>query len=127
MLMAALNNMEEDLVTKHVSKWLDLNEQIKNYQTQITDIKSAQKIVESEIIRSMKDNNLTNFELTDGKELKLKMVESKKSLTPKWFKNELIKCNSPNASKDDLLAIVKELYSKIENRPTKMTEKLVYA
>lgn len=125
--MAALNNMEEDLVTKHVSKWLDLNEQIKNYQTQITDIKSAQKIVESEIIRSMKDNNLTNFELTDGKELKLKMVESKKSLTPKWFKNELIKCNSPNASKDDLLAIVKELYSKIENRPTKMTEKLVYA
>jgi len=124
--MATLNNVEEDLVTKHVSQWIDLNEQIKNYQTQITELKSGLKIVESEIIRSMKDNQLTNFELAGGKELKLKVVESKKSLTPKWFKNELIKCNSPNNSKEQVLALVKELYTKIDNRPSKKTEKLQY-
>jgi len=124
--MATLNNVEEDLVTKHVSQWIDLNEQIKNYQAQITELKSGLKIVESEIIRSMKDNQLTNFELAGGKELKLKVVESKKSLTPKWFKNELIKCNSPNNSKEQVLALVKELYTKIDNRPSKKTEKLQY-
>ena len=114
------------MVTKHVSQWIDLNEQIKNYQAQITELKSGLKIVESEIIRSMKDNQLTNFELAGGKELKLKVVESKKSLTPKWFKNELIKCNSPNNSKEQVLALVKELYTKIDNRPSKKTEKLQY-
>ncbi len=124
--MTTLNNVEEDLVTKHVSQWIDLNEQIKNYQTQITELKSGLKIVESEIIRSMKDNQLTNFELAGGKELKLKVVESKKSLTPKWFKSELIKCNSPNNSKEQVLALVKELYTKIDNRPSKKTEKLQY-
>lgn len=124
--MTTLNNVEEDLVTKHVSQWIDLNEQIKNYQAQITELKSGLKIVESEIIRSMKDNQLTNFELAGGKELKLKVVESKKSLTPKWFKNELIKCNSPNNSKEQVLALVKELYTKIDNRPSKKTEKLQY-
>tara|TARA_B100002052_G_scaffold298827_1_gene333705 strand:- start:195 stop:383 length:189 start_codon:yes stop_codon:yes gene_type:complete len=49
---------EEDLVTRHVSKWLNLNKQINKNFSRTLKFKSDKQIIESEIveiIRSLED------------------------------------------------------------------------
>ncbi len=49
---------EEDLVTRHVSKWLNLNKQINKNFSRTLKFKSDKQIIESEIveiIRSIED------------------------------------------------------------------------
>ena len=125
--MATFNTVQEDLVSQHVRRWVELHNTIKQFQDQIKEHKDAQKIVEGQIIQSMKENKLSNFDLPNGKELKLKIVESKKSVPLKVLKTELAKCHSPGNSKEQVLFLVKELYKKLENRPITKTEKLQYS
>ena len=122
----SLSSSEEDLVRVNVSKWLDLSKNIKNYQKQISELKSAQKMVESEIIRSMKANDIPKFELPNGKFIKLKTKESKKSVTPKWIKSELDKCTTSKNVSEDAKYLMKDIISKIDNRPTTSKESLVH-
>ena len=122
----SLNNIDEDLITTNVTRWIDLNDQIKNFQDEIKKIKQSKLICESQIIQSMKQNQLDNLNLANDKKIELKIVESKKSLTPNQFRDELKKCNSPDNSKDQVVFLVKELYEKINNQPSKKVEKLIY-
>ena len=125
--MDTFNTVQEDLVSQHVRRWVELHNTIKNFQDQIKEHKDAQKIVEGQIIQSMKENKLSNFDLPNGKELKLKIVESKKSVPLKFLKTELAKCHPPTNSKEQGLFLVKEFYKKLENRPITKTEKLQYS
>ena len=119
--MSNFSDIEEDVVKTNVTKWLDMTKTIKSYQKKISEMKAAQKIVESEIIRSMKMNNIPQFDLPNGKSLKLKTKESKKAVTPKWIKEELGKL--PESTKEN----VKGIIEKIDNRPTtSIKESLVH-
>ena len=121
-----LSSHEEDIVRVNVSKWLELNKTMKTLQKQIRELKSAQKIVEGEIIRSMKSNDIPQFELPNGKFLKLTTKESKKSVTPKWIKSELDKCDTSQEMSHEGKAMVQEIISKIDNRETRTKETLVH-
>ena len=84
-------------------------------------MKAAQKIVESEIIRSMKENSIPQFDLPKWKDSTLKTKESKKAVTPKWIKEELGKL--PESTREN----VKGIIEKIDNRPTtSVKESLVH-
>lgn len=122
----SLSTSEEDIVRVNVTKWLDLNKNIKTHQKKISELKAAQKMVESEVIRSMKMNDIPQFELPNGKFIKLTTKESKKSVTPKWIKSELDKCSESNLISDEGRDLMKEIISKIDNRPTTSKESLVH-
>ena len=124
-MASQISTEEEDVVRTNVSKWLDLTKTIKSHQKKIADLKAAQKMVESEIIRALKTNNIPQFDLPNGKTLKLKTKESKKAVTPKWIKEQLgeFKKDIPDNAKEKIQKII----SKIDNRPTtSVKESLVH-
>jgi uncharacterized Fe-S cluster-containing protein len=115
---------EKDIAETNVSKWLEIRKTIKDHQTKITELKSAQKIVENEIIRSMKTNDIPKFDLKRGS-LELVTKKSKKSVTPKWTKEKLTKCLG---IRDTLEAkqMIQNIMNEIDNRPITEKESLVY-
>ncbi len=120
--MASYHN--KDVAETNVSKWLEIRKSIKNHQKKITELKSAQKVVETEIISSMKCNDIPKYELNQGS-LELITKKSKQSVTPKWTKERLTKCLGVS---DTLEAkqMIKNIMTEIDNRPFKEKESLVY-
>ena len=92
--MAEFTDEEEEtdpLMKENVSKWLELSVNIKRAKKKVSDLLSAQKLIENEIIRSMKEKDLDIYEMFGGKTLKIKRKESKQPVTPKWTKEKLLK------------------------------------
>ena len=85
--MASYHN--KDVAETNVSKWLEIRKSIKNHQKKITELKSAQKVVETEIISSMKCNDIPKYELNQGY-LQLITKKSKQSLIQ--IKTTIINC-----------------------------------
>ena len=80
--MAELTDEDEEndpVMKENVSKWLDLSVSIKRAKKKVSDLLSAQKLIENEIIRSMKEKELDIYEMFGGKTLKIKRKESKKA------------------------------------------------
>jgi len=125
--MGDLTSEEEEIVKSNVSKWLELSREIKGYKKKVGEMQSALKLIENEIIRCMKEKDVPEFELPNGKSLKLKRQNTKKNVTPKWTKEKLVDCLN-NGSPDDVTKeMINNIIKKIESPSiTGVTEKLDY-
>jgi len=121
-----VTELNDPLVVRNVERYLEFKSQIKTYQKKINELKTAQKLVENEIQKFMKSNDIPAMKLNDKSELKLTTRESKKSVTPKWMKDELIKVSTSKDVSDATKSMMKEIISKIDNRPTTSKELLVH-
>ena len=120
--MAELTDEDEEndpVMKENVSKWLDLSVSIKRAKKKVSDLLSAQKLIENEIIRSMKEKELDIYEMFGGKTLKIKRKESKQPVTPKWTKEKLLKLKIDNNTSARTKELIKELMDEIEHRPVK--------
>lgn len=128
--MAELTDDDEEndpVMKENVSKWLDLSVSIKRAKKKVSDLLSAQKLIENEIIRSMKEKELDIYEMFGGKTLKIKRKESKQPVTPKWTKEKLLKLKIDNNTSAKTKELIKELMDEIEHRPVKaIKETLVH-
>tara|TARA_Y100000389_G_scaffold204539_1_gene257814 strand:- start:13565 stop:13969 length:405 start_codon:yes stop_codon:yes gene_type:complete len=116
---------EQDRVCKSISKWLELNQNITELQQKIAEVRSAQKIVQNDIIGLMNQKDLPEFGLPNGKSLTLKKKQSRKAFTTKMIKAEIMNCQK-NVS-DETSQKLNEIIKKIENRPvTAIKETLVH-
>tara|TARA_B100001996_G_C18426602_1_gene502850 strand:+ start:44 stop:442 length:399 start_codon:yes stop_codon:yes gene_type:complete len=121
-----ITELNDPIVVKNVERYLDFKTQIKAYQKKINELKVAQKLVENEIQNFMKHNDIPAMQLNDKSQLKLTTRESKKGVTPKWMKDELIKVSKSDNVSDEAKFMMKEIISKIDNRPTTSKELLVH-
>jgi len=121
-----VTELNDPIVVRNVERYLEFKAQIKTYQKKINELKTGQKLVENEIQKFMKSNDIPAMKLNDKSELKLTTKESKKSVTPKWMKDELVKVSISNNVSDEAKSMMKEIISKIDNRPTTSKELLVH-
>lgn len=122
--MTILSNSEQELISTHVAKYVDIQKQLIQLRKKIKELKDAQIIVEKQIIDCMKTNELPEINLNSGK-IVLKAKESKKNLPPKWFKGEIGKCAAGNTA-DDIRESLNEIITMIDNRPFTLKDKLIY-
>ena len=128
--MAEFTDEEENdpVMKENVSKWREVNMNIKRVKKQVSDLLAAQKLLENEIIRSMKEKDVPTYELGNtGKTLKIKRKESKQPVTPKWTKEKLSKLKIDSNTSERTKELIKELMDEIDNRPIKeIKESLVH-
>ena len=118
-----MNHISEELLKKHVSSYLELTETLKTLNKKAKEFRDQKSVLELEIVRLMKENEVPMLSLPNGKHIELKKKESKKNKTSKWVKEQLKKCKeieSADASKEMLVNILDE----IENVPVAAVDKL---
>lgn len=123
--MANLTPDQENVVTTNVARWIDLKKTIKTHQKKITELKAAQKLLEDQIIRTMKEHDIPNFQLPTGS-LKLKTKESKKAVPAKWIReqiNKVVDGDDLNATKE----VIEKILVEMDNPPTTQKESLVHS
>ena len=121
----ALSTEDENLASRNVAKWIELKKSIKAHQKKITELKTAQKIVEDTIIRTMKENDIPHFKLPTGS-IELKTREAKKSVPAKWIKEQITKV--VDAEDLDLTkTVIEQVLTEMENPPTSIKESLVHS
>tara|TARA_Y100000389_G_C17109393_1_gene339936 strand:- start:112 stop:483 length:372 start_codon:yes stop_codon:yes gene_type:complete len=121
----SLSTEEEALVSKNVAKWIELKKHIKTHQKKITELKTAQKIVEDTIICTMKENDIPHFKLPIGS-IELKTREAKKSISSKWIKEQIIKVVD-GEDLDSLKTVIGQVLTEMENPPISIKESLVHS
>lgn len=120
-----LTQGEETIASKNVAKWIELKKSIKAHQKKITELKTAQKLVENEIIRTMKENDIPHFKLPTGS-IELKTREAKKAVPTKWIKEQITKIVDAD-DLDSTKTVIEQVLTEMENPPTSTKESLVHS
>jgi hypothetical protein len=109
-----MDHISEELLKKNVSSYLELNDSLKTLRKRAKEFRDQKDVLEVEIVRLMKDNQVPILNLPNGKHIELKTKESKKNKSSKWVKEQLNKCKlieSADASKEMLVNIIHEIES----------------
>jgi hypothetical protein len=122
--MTTQGDQEDELIRIHVTKWLELNTSLKTLRKNMAEHKTAQKMLEQNIIKSMKDKDIPSITLSNGKSIILKTKVSKKSVTTKWIKDELGKCT--DSSENSTKFVVKDIISKMNNPSVTKKDSLIH-
>lgn len=113
-----------DHITVNVEKFIEITNSIKALHKKVKEFKSAQKIVEQELIRIMKEKDTYVFKLNaSGKIIELKSTETKKSVSAKYLKETFDKIYELD-DQDQAKQLLDEVLTEIENQPTTIREKL---
>jgi len=118
-----MDHVSEELLKKNVSSYLELNVSLKTLRKKAKEFRDQKSILEVEIVRLMKDNQIPVLDIPNGKHIELKTMESKKNKSSKWVKEQLNKCKmieSADTSKKMLVNIIDE----IENVPVVTVHKI---
>jgi hypothetical protein len=95
-----------------VSKWIEIDSEIANYQTKIKELKKERKNIEPEITNFMITHNIKNLN-SNGEQLRCNERNTKESLNKNNIKNNLSKIIT------DELLIEKAIDLIMNNRTTK--------
>jgi hypothetical protein len=113
-----------DHITINVEKFLEISNSIKELQKKIKEFKSAQTIVQSEIVKIMKEKDVFVFKLnTSGKILELKTKETQKQVSAKYLKETFDKIYEME-DQDEAKSLLDKVLTEIENQPKTVKEKL---
>lgn len=83
--------MDKDELLNVVKNWISLDDQIKNLQKRIREIKSEKKQATGTLVETMKNNEIDCFELGAGNKLMYTKNKSKKPLSKKHLLESLSK------------------------------------
>ena len=110
--------MEEQklLIENKVTKYLELTQQIKQQQKNIKIHKDAKKIIEAELIKFMRENDIPQFQFKEGQLLKLTEKTSKTSIKETWIQEKLSKIDEQK----DIVDYINTLKQEITDRESKV-------
>lgn len=80
-----VNEVDKDVLKSNVTKYLDIDKQIKEKQKEMKILRDMKKSLEGSIIEFMKDKDIPQIQFKDGERLQLKETVSKKSISDKWL------------------------------------------
>ena len=80
-----VNEVDKDVLKTNVTKFLDLDNVIKEKQKEIKTLRDMKKNLEGSIINFMKDKDIPQIQFKDGERLQLRETVSKKSISDKWL------------------------------------------
>ena len=113
-----------DHIATNVEKFLEISNSIKELQKKIKEFKSAQTIVQSEIVKIMKEKDVFVFKLNaSGKVLELKTKETQKQVSSKYLKETFDKIYEME-DQDEAKSLLDKVLTEIENQPKTVKEKL---
>lgn len=90
--------MGDNELIENIKEWLISDEKIKDLQKQIRTIKKNKKILESNLLHIMKNNNVEEIDTNNYKIIYSKKTV-KKSITKKYLKNILVQFFKNNIEK----------------------------
>jgi hypothetical protein len=77
--------VDKDVLKSNVTKYLDLDRQIKEKQKEMKILRDMKKSLEGSIIEFMKEKDIPQIQFKDGERLQLRETVSKKSISDKWL------------------------------------------
>jgi hypothetical protein len=80
-----VNQVDKDVLKSNVTKYLDLDRQIKEKQKEMKILRDMKKSLEGSIIEFMKEKDIPQIQFKDGERLQLRETVSKKSISDKWL------------------------------------------
>tara|TARA_Y100000389_G_scaffold79362_1_gene76136 strand:- start:557 stop:982 length:426 start_codon:yes stop_codon:yes gene_type:complete len=80
-----VNQVDKDVLKSNVTKYLDIDRQIKEKQKEMKILRDMKKSLEGSIIEFMKDKDIPQIQFKDGERLQLRETISKKSISDKWL------------------------------------------
>lgn len=100
-----VNQVDKDVLKSNVTKYLDLDRQIKEKQKEMKILRDMKKSLEGSIIEFMKEKDIPQIQFKDGERLQLRETVSKKSISDKWLdeKFNLILSTSDSGELKDAL------------------------
>jgi len=123
-----VSSIDKEVLQTNVSKYLDLQNQIKAKQKDIKILRDLKKNLEIQIIKFMNEKDIPQLDF-NGEKLKLQTRFSKKSINDKWIESKFDTLLT--AAGDQVIeydAAMKEIFEKIKsemsNRETKKSQVL---
>lgn len=123
-----VSSIDKEVLQTNVSKFLDLQNQIKAKQKDIKILRDLKKNLEIQIIKFMNEKDIPQLDF-NGEKLKLQTRFSKKSINDKWIESKFDTLLT--AAGDQVIeydAAMKEIFEKIKsemsNRETKKSQVL---
>ena len=93
-----MHQNEKDKLIGHIREWIGFDEQIKNLQKQIRQIKQEKKAVTETLVDVMKTNDIGEINTGNGK-LIYSQQKIKKSISKKYLNNILMQFFQSGTSK----------------------------
>jgi|TARA_B100001113_G_scaffold114820_1_gene93560 hypothetical protein len=125
-----ISSVDKEVLQTNVSKFLDLQNQIKAKQKDIKILRELKKNLEVQIIKFMTDKNIPQLDF-NGEKLKLQTRFSKKNINDKWLESKFESLMTDAG--DEVIgydAAIKDIFDKIKsemsNRETKKSQVLKY-
>ena len=103
-----VNQVDKDVLKSNVTKYLDIDRQIKEKQKEMKILRDMKKSLEGSIIEFMKDKDIPQIQFKDGERLQLRETVSKKSISDKWLDekfNFILSTSDSGELKDALEAL----------------------
>ena len=123
-----VSSIDKEVLQTNVSKFLDLQNQIKAKQKDIKILRDLKKNLEIQIIKFMNEKDIPQLDF-NGEKLKLQTRFSKKSINDKWIESKFDSLLT--AAGDQVIeydTAMKEIFEKIKsemsNRETKKSQVL---
>ena len=102
--------MNKNTLSVSVKEWFEIDEEIKNLQTKIKELKQSKKNLSIDVIDKMKTNNIDVLETQNGK-----LVHSEKKVRESITKKYLETCLNKFITNTDLITnIIEYIYNSRE-------------
>ena len=85
-----MNEIEKDALKKNIENWMDMKSKVKDMKQRLSELRGVQMTIESQIIQFMKQHNVPEIKM-NGKSVKLQSKDSRKKISSKQLKDELLK------------------------------------
>jgi len=102
--------MNKNTLSVSVKEWFEIDEEIKNLQTKIKELKQSKKNLSIDVINKMKSNNIDVLETQNGK-----LIHSEKKVRESITKKYLETCLSKFITNSKLITdIIEYIYNSRE-------------
>jgi septal ring factor EnvC (AmiA/AmiB activator) len=117
--IAASNNSSREYLIETVKTWITIDNQIKQLNQKLKQLREEKNSANGEMIRIMRDNNIDVFDIKDG-QIQYKQETKKKPLNQKVLLEILMR--HPQMGEDQATALNEFVY---ENREEVIKESIV--